>query len=118
MVDPNHATWPAEAVDRFDRRSFGELLRSTGASRAAIDLLRIADQDYVGEGADAYSTVDMLGQAYNVRAAGRYLKVTLRAPSSRLPEATTCSLVRSRNDSASVCDTTPSSRACEGLIRP
>lgn len=74
LLDPAKANWSTEAVDRFDKISFGELLRSRGASKAAIELLRIADSDYVGEGADAYSALDMLGQVYNVRAAGRYLR--------------------------------------------
>jgi len=63
--------WSPEAIDRFDTMSFADLLRSRGASMGAIDLLRIADNDYVGEGADAYSALDMLGQVYDVRAAGR-----------------------------------------------
>lgn len=74
LLDPAKATWPTEAVDRFDRMSFAELLRSRGASPAAIELLRIADNDYVGEGADTYSALDMFGQVYNVRALGRFLK--------------------------------------------
>ena len=74
LLDPAAPVWPAEAVARFDGISFGELLRSRGASRAVIDLLRIVDRDFVGEGADAYSAVDMLGQVYNVRAASRFLK--------------------------------------------
>lgn len=74
FLDPAQVSWPAEAVDRFDKMSFSELLRSRGASPAAIELLRIADNDYVGEGADAYSALDMLGQVYNVRALGRFLR--------------------------------------------
>lgn len=74
LLDPAKASWSNEAVDRFDKMSFAELLRSRGASPAAVELLRIADSDYVGEGADAYSALDMLGQVYNVRAAGRFLR--------------------------------------------
>src|SRR5947209_6374252 len=53
LLDPAQANWSSEAIDRFDKMSFAELLRSRGASPAAIELLRIADSDYVGEGADA-----------------------------------------------------------------
>jgi monoamine oxidase len=74
LLDPANPTWSAGAIDRFDRMSFEELLSSHDASKAAIELLRIADSDYVGEGAKAYSALDMLGQVYNVRAAGRYLQ--------------------------------------------
>lgn len=66
--------WSAEAIERFDDVSFEGLLRSRGASPAAVELLRIADFDYVGEGADHYSALDMLGQAYNVRAAIQRLR--------------------------------------------
>jgi monoamine oxidase len=74
LLDPAKMSWPEEAIDRFDNVSFAELLRSRGASPAAVELLRIADNDYVGEGAEAYSALDMLGQVYNVRAAGRFLR--------------------------------------------
>ena len=74
LLDPAKHSWSSEAIDRFDNMSFAELLRSRGASPAAIELLRIADSDYVGEGADAYSSLDMLGHVYNVRAAGRFLR--------------------------------------------
>lgn len=74
LLDPAKPSWPSEAVDRFDKMSFAELLRSRGASPAAVELIRIADNDYVGEGADAYSALDMLGQVYNVRATGRFLR--------------------------------------------
>lgn len=74
LLDPAKGDWSREAVNRFDKMSFAELLRSRGASPAAVDLLRIADSDYVGEGADVYSALDMLGQVYNVRAAGRFLR--------------------------------------------
>ncbi len=90
LLDPGSAGWPAEAVDRFDHRSFAELLRSRGASPAAIELLRIADSDYVGEGADSYSALDMLGQVYNVRAAGRFLRgafVQIAGGNDLLPRA-------------------------------
>jgi monoamine oxidase len=66
--------WSSEAVAKFDRISFDALLRSRGASGAAIELLRLQDSDYVGEGAEHYSALDMLGQVYNVRAAGRFLR--------------------------------------------
>lgn len=74
LLDPAKPSWSSEALDRFDKMSFAELLRSRGASPAAVELLRIADSDFVGEGADAYSALDMLGQVYNVRAAGRFLR--------------------------------------------
>lgn len=72
LIDPSG--WTATAVERFDGVSFSELLRSRGASAAAVELLRLADGDYVGEGADRYSALHMLGQTYNVRAASRFMK--------------------------------------------
>jgi len=74
LLDPAKASWSTDAIDRFDKLSFAELLRSRGASPAAVELLRIADGDYVGEGADSYSALDMLGQVYNVSGAGRFLR--------------------------------------------
>ncbi len=90
LLDPAKAGWPSEAVDRFDNISFADLLRSRGASPAAIELLRIADSDYVGEGAGAYSALDMLGQLYNARAAGRYLRgqfIQIQGGADLLPRA-------------------------------
>ena len=66
--------WSAEAIERFDGVSFGQLLRSRGASPAAVELLRLSGLDYVGEGADEYSAVDMFGQLYNVLAQVRTLQ--------------------------------------------
>ena len=66
--------WTQEGIKKFDNISFQQALIQKGASQSAIDLLRIADFDYVGEGGDKYSAIDMLGQVYNVRAASRNLK--------------------------------------------
>ena len=66
--------WTKDAIQKFDDISFQQVLIQKGASKSAIDLLCIADLDYVGEGADKYSAIDMLGQVYNVRAASRNLK--------------------------------------------
>jgi hypothetical protein len=73
-VDPEQHSWSNEAIERFDKKPFAELLRTRGASSAAIELLRIADNDYVGESAAEYSALDMVGQVFNVRAAARFLK--------------------------------------------
>ena len=40
--------WSGEAIERFDGVSFGQLLRSRGASPAAAELLRLSGRDYVG----------------------------------------------------------------------
>lgn len=66
--------WSDDAVERFDGISFGEMLRARGASPAAVELLRLSGLDYVGEGADQYSALDMFGQVYNVLAQVRTLK--------------------------------------------
>jgi monoamine oxidase len=66
--------WTDKAIQKFDNISFQQVLIQKGASKSAIDLLRIVDSDFVGEGADRYSAIEMLGQLYNVRAAGRNLK--------------------------------------------
>ena len=90
LLDPAKPSWSSEAIDRFDKLSFAELLRSRGASPAAVELLRIADSDYVGEGAEAYSALDMLGQVYNVRAAGRFLRgafIQIAGGNDMLPRA-------------------------------
>lgn len=76
LVDPNQQTWPSQALAEFDEQSFARTLRAAGASDAAIELLRIAERDYVGERAEDYSSVDMLGHLYNVRAAARFLQGT------------------------------------------
>ena len=66
--------WSPAAVDRFDGVSFAELLRSRGASGAAVELLRLSDLDFVGEGAEHYSALDMFGQLYNVNAQAQTLR--------------------------------------------
>ncbi|HUE73108.1 MAG TPA: FAD-dependent oxidoreductase [Pirellulaceae bacterium] len=66
--------WTEAAVAQFDGVSFAELLASRGASPAAIELLRLTQRDYVGEGAEHYSAVDMFGQSYNVAAQSRSLR--------------------------------------------
>ena len=58
--------WSDEAVERFDGISFGEIMRSRGASSAAVELLNLSQLDYLGEGADRYSALDMLGGSFNV----------------------------------------------------
>ncbi len=59
------ASWPPDVMNRYDRMSFDELLRTGGASPDVVDLLRIIDADFVGEGATVYSAADLLGQVYH-----------------------------------------------------
>ncbi len=70
----NEKGWTQDAIQKFDNISFQQALIQKGASPPAIELLRLTDFDYVGEGADKYSAIDMLGQVYNVRGSFRYLK--------------------------------------------
>ena len=53
--------WPKDLQDRYDSKTFVEVLREAGASDDAIDLLRLIDWDFIGEGASNTSAVELLG---------------------------------------------------------
>lgn len=106
--------WSSEALDRFDGISFAGALRQQGASPAAVELLRLSQRDYVGEGADQYSAVDMFGQAYNVAAQAGTLRgafFSIRGGNDLLPRAFATRLAGSLRYGATVTRVQWSDRA-------
>ena len=53
--------WPIDVLHQFDSTTFVKALKEAGASDAAIELLRIVDWDFVGEGNDQTSAIELLG---------------------------------------------------------
>lgn len=90
LVKAAQAGWPHDVTEKYDRISFAELLRQRGASSDAVELLRIIDWDFVGEGADNYSALDLRGQVYNVQAIVRTFAkgfYTIQGGNDLLPRA-------------------------------
>lgn len=58
--DPLEPGWPPEAIRKYDDMSFAELLRSRGASPAAIALLRLDVLDLYGQGVETTSALSFL----------------------------------------------------------
>jgi len=58
--DPRHPAWPGEQALALDGVSLGELLRRQGASRAAVELVRLGYLDEWGDGVDACSALFLL----------------------------------------------------------
>jgi len=90
LIDPARTDFTAKALDAFDHLSFRQVLESRGASASVIERLRVADGDYIGEDDLRYSAVDMLGQIYNARAAGRFRNgsfMSIEGGNDRLPHA-------------------------------
>jgi monoamine oxidase len=53
--------WPeGHRLERYDRMTAAELLRSRGASPGAVALLRVGYLDLIGDGIDSYSALQML----------------------------------------------------------
>ena len=53
--------WPNDVITLLDSKTFVEALRESGASQGAIDLLRIIDWDFIGEGDPQTSATELLG---------------------------------------------------------
>jgi len=53
--------WPNDVLIRFDGKTFLVALKEVGASDAAIELLRVMDWDFIGEGNDHTSAIELLG---------------------------------------------------------
>jgi monoamine oxidase len=98
LGDPTEPGWPTEAAKKYDQMTYSEFLRSRGASRGAVDLLRLGNLDIFGDGPDAFSAL------YFLRFFAAFLKSSDANPSSRryvikggsdlLPKAFAASLTR------------------------
>lgn len=53
--------WPQDVLMKFDGKTFTMALKEAGASDAAIELLRIMDWDFIGEGQEHTSAIELLG---------------------------------------------------------
>lgn len=53
--------WPNDVLIQFDGKTFVTALKEVGASDAAIELLRIMDWDFIGEGNEHTSAIELLG---------------------------------------------------------
>ena len=53
--------WPIDVLTQFDGKTFFTALKEVGASDAAIELLRIMDWDFIGEGYEHTSAIELLG---------------------------------------------------------
>jgi len=57
----SNGDWPRDILLQLDDKTFMTVLKELGASDAAIALLRIVDWDFVGEGNDKTSAIELLG---------------------------------------------------------
>ena len=55
------ASWSYDLLDPYDAHSFTSLLKESGASPAAIELLRLLDFDFIGEEAEKTSALELIG---------------------------------------------------------
>jgi monoamine oxidase len=53
--DPKSSGWPPPGMENLDRESFGDLLRSHGASQGAVTLLGLNFFNLMGDGVESYS---------------------------------------------------------------
>ncbi len=53
--------WPRDVLTQFDGKTFVSALKEMGASDSAIELLRIMDWDWIGEGDEHTSAIELLG---------------------------------------------------------
>ncbi len=53
--------WPDDVLAQFDGKTFFTALKEVGASDAAIELLRIMDWDFIGEGNELTPAIELLG---------------------------------------------------------
>jgi monoamine oxidase len=60
LGDPRHPAWPGEAALALDGMSLAELLRSQGASGAAVELVRLGYLDEWGDGVERCSALFLL----------------------------------------------------------
>ncbi len=77
--------WPSAQAAVYDGMTYGEMLRRQGASKAAIDLLRLGFPDLLGDGIEAASALDVLREGAQ-RAAMKQVFI-VRGGSDRLPKA-------------------------------
>ena len=73
------------SLDKYDRVTFSEFLRTQGASSAAIAILAIGLPSGLGDGAHRVSALDLLREA--AHRAARKQSFTIRGGTDRLPKA-------------------------------
>jgi monoamine oxidase len=85
MNDATRADWPPEELKKYDRMTYAEFLKSRGASKDAVRLLRLNDADLTGDGVDSVSALMVLREAaLNQEAEQLY---TIRGGTDLLPKA-------------------------------
>jgi monoamine oxidase len=91
MGDAKHPDWPPEELKKYDRLTYAEFLKSQGASKDAIRLLRLNDADLTGDGVDSVSALMVLREAaLNKDAEQLY---TIRGGTDLLPKALAARLI-------------------------
>jgi monoamine oxidase len=85
LGDPTAPDWPPEALKKYDRMTFAELLRQQGASPAAVALLRLGFFDLMGDGVDSYSALLLLRDEALRHSSHQYY--TIQGGNDLLPKA-------------------------------
>jgi monoamine oxidase len=85
MGDAASVHWPPAELKKYDRMTYGEFLRSRGASDDAVRLLRLNDADLTGDGVDRVSALMVLREAALNLNSGRLY--TIRGGTDLLPKA-------------------------------
>jgi monoamine oxidase len=60
LGDPTHPAWPAAGALRHDALSLADLLRARGASRGAVEVMRLGYLDEWGDGVESVSALSLL----------------------------------------------------------
>ncbi|HYX26956.1 MAG TPA: FAD-dependent oxidoreductase, partial [Pyrinomonadaceae bacterium] len=90
LGDTTDLNWPTEAAKKYDRMTYSEFLRSRGASKAAVELLRLGNLDMFGDGPDTFSALYYLRffaafvRSNSIPSSNRYV---IKGGSDLLPEA-------------------------------
>lgn len=62
LLTTSSLLWPREMLDRYGQNTYQTVLQGYGASSDAIDLLRLVDFDFIGEGVSEISALELLSQ--------------------------------------------------------
>lgn len=85
LGDPTHPSWPSPAALRYDSMTLAALLRARGASRGAVEAMRLGYLDEWGDGVERCSALSLLRDLTQQRGGGSaYL---IEGGSDHLPRA-------------------------------
>ncbi|MGH9939454.1 MAG: flavin monoamine oxidase family protein, partial [Blastocatellia bacterium] len=85
LGDPADPNWSVDAVKKYDRMSYLDLLRSNGASEEALSLMTFGWEDLWGEGLAGVSALTVLRDSLHQRNAEKAYKI--RGGNDLLPQA-------------------------------